>query len=237
MGNTENNLTATEPEIVHDPGSVPTPFLVHGEWPTVSFPEDWSDVERQRWLSQQFGLRDLPPAQPAAFYAGDQKLTNDFSWSNYDPTKHVLVHEELFYYFLNQDKEIVSLRKGMRTINKRRRKENAQARRLERRLAQARSRRDQLRLVNEELEGYTSLLENVFSAMTESKDEWRTRYFNAAKQVETLTAEVEKATAELANVRGQLEDERFLSTPLDHIGSTVVNVTSDGSTVVDVIDE
>lgn len=220
-----DQLNAVEPEV--QPEAVPNeqPFIVMGSWPQVSFPSDWTDAEKLRWIGEQMGLTDLPPLVPAAFYAGDQKVSTGFSWSNYDPSRHVLVHEDLFYYFLNQDDKIKQLSKGMRTVNKRRQKEKLHARRIERRLAQARSGRDRLRSELDEVGTYLPILERALSAAYDARDQWKQRAVRAAQRINDIQRENHPETAAMLDTPLETETEWIARD-----GATVVEtVNADGS--------
>lgn len=176
------------------------PFLTSGSWPRINFPANWNDVDKQRWVAQQLGLTDVPAFPPAAFYAGKQDdYTEAFSWHNYDPARHVLVHEDLFVHFMDEADKVRALTKGMRTVNKRRNREKIAARRLERKLAAARSGRETQRakvaLTEDDLAYWRRAYEDLYRVYSDTQ-----RLFSRQAR-ELRTAELQ-----VASLQGALND-------------------------------
>lgn len=168
----------------------------------VSWPSGWSDVDKAEWLNAQYGLTNLPPLPPAAMYVGSHGMTDAFRWEDYDATQHVLMAFDTFQMFLDGLAEAESLSKGMKTVNRKRRKQNQVQRRMERRLAQARGGREQQR---SEVEATKRQVERLQDRLTTSRaglEAWRRSYADLYDKdnalIKQLTAKVEELTAQLA---------------------------------------
>jgi hypothetical protein len=183
------NITLTEPRWT-------SPHDTHVTWPS-----DWTNDQKVDWLLKEFHL--FPPAQrqAASMYAGPYTATDGFDWNSYEPGDHVLVHKSTFFMFLSWGEEADALKKGMKTINRKRRKANAVQRRTERRLAQARSGREQLRskLVESEREvdryvGRLTASRSVVTAYRQAHDAMQ-NYDNEV--IGGLNAKIRELEAEL----------------------------------------
>jgi hypothetical protein len=100
----------------------------------AKLPEGWPAAD----------AKDLEEAHAEAV-ANDEPETTMPDWERELYTWTAAEVKELVEYMRDQHEEIIALRKGMKTMQRKTRKQNQVQRRLERRLAQARSGREQLR--------------------------------------------------------------------------------------------
>jgi len=100
----------------------------------AQLPEGWPAAD----------AKDLEEAHAEAV-ANDEPETTMPDWERELYTWTAAEVKELVEYMRDQHEEIIALRKGMKTMQRKTRKQNQVQRRLERRLAQARSGREQLR--------------------------------------------------------------------------------------------
>lgn len=180
----------------------------------VYWPADWTDNEKLYWLAKEFHLVDVQPSPAAAMYAGPTSTVDGFSWSSYNPEDHVLVHQATFYEFLDTFRQVDALTKGMKTVNRKRRKQNQLQRRIERRLAAARSSREGLRAETENQELAKKLLLDRLTAQRAATEAWRRGYNETVDLVRNLRTELEVMRGELAALQTtanetQAEQESF----------------------------
>lgn len=193
----------------------------------VTWPSDWTNDQKVDWLLKEFHL--FPPAQRqvAAMYAGPHTATEGFDWSSYEPGDHVLVHWFTFQEFLSWGQEADALKKGMKTINRKRRKANAVQRRTERRLAQARSSREQLRSKLEQAEhahartnGRLAASRSVVTAYRQAHDAMQ-QYDNEI--INGLNSKIRELEAELDAIK-------TANDPFHKSGYTDANNAADAAT-------
>lgn len=121
---------------------------------TATVPEDFPIVEIR---GVQYAR--LPEAWPAAEAkeleeAHAEAVANDEKLSEWEQELYTFTPEEvkvLAHAYIDAEKEVIALRKGMKTMQRKTRKQSQVQRRLERRLSQARAGREQLRATASQL--------------------------------------------------------------------------------------
>lgn len=172
----------------------------------VFWPDGWTDTEKAYWLAKEFHVVDgIQRGPAAAMYAGPTSLHDGFSWETYNPEDHVLVHVDTFYEFIQAFGEVDALTKGMKTVNRKRRKQNQVQRRIERRLNQARQGREQLRSAVETERRVRQTVQDSLThrlvAQRATTTAWKQHCTEQERQLTELRSQLEAAQAELTALK------------------------------------